>query len=137
MIGADLRNFIERVIDRQFISAEDVEVLREEILRSGLSSKAEVEALLALDRTVRADASWEPVLTALVVEFMVQGREPAGVVEHDDAAWLATVLDVGGPTRTAMGIAYAVLDRSRTVGAALLDFIVRGRHLERQQGLAA
>jgi hypothetical protein len=137
MIGADLRSFIESALDRQFISAEDVRLLQKDILSAGLSCKAEAEALLALDRAVRSDASWEPVLTSLVVDFVVQGRGAAGTVEHDDALWLATVLDVGGPTRTAMGIAYAVLDRSLNVGAALLDFIMRGRHLERQQGIAA
>lgn len=137
MMSADLRHFIESAIDRQFISASDVQMLQNDVLKHGLSSKREAESLLALDRSVAADESWGPFLTSLVVDFVVRGREPEGVIEHDDCLWLATVLDVGGPTKTAMSIAYSVLDRSLNVGAALLDFIMRGRHQERQQSIAA
>ncbi|MCB8823413.1 hypothetical protein [Microvirga rosea] len=137
MMSLDLRQFIESAIDRQFISADDVQALKGHIAKDGLGSKTEVEALLALDRTVPADASWLPAVTSLVADFVVHGRQPAGSVEHEDALWLATVLEVGGPTRTAMAIAYAVLDQAAHVGAALLDFIMRGRQQEREQSIAA
>jgi hypothetical protein len=137
MMSTELRYFIESAIDRQFISANDVQKLQNDILKHGLSSKREAESLLALDRSVAADGSWGPFLASLVVDFVVRGREPEGIVEHDDSLWLATVLDIGGPTKTAMSIAYAVLDQSMNVGAALLDFIMRGRHQERQQSIAA
>ncbi|MBZ6079263.1 hypothetical protein [Microvirga puerhi] len=137
MISAELRHFIESAIDRQFISADDVHTLQNIVADRGLSTKSEAEALLALDRAVAADPSWTQMLTGLVVDFVVDGRAPAGMVEHEDALWLATVLDVGGHTRSAMEIAYAVLDRSMNVGAALLDFIMRGRQQEREQSIAA
>jgi hypothetical protein len=36
-----------------------------------------------------------------------------------------------------MAIAYAILDEAQHVDAALLDFIMRGRHWARLQNLAA
>jgi hypothetical protein len=137
MIKNNLRDFIETVIDSKHISADDVKQLQRDILQDGIMSRLEAEALLALDRTLDADAAWGPALTALIVEFVVWGLRPTGMVTSDDAMWLATALDVGGPTETAMNIAYAILDESQHVDAALLDFIMRGRQHARLQRLAA
>jgi hypothetical protein len=137
MIKNDLRDFIENVIDNKHISADDVKQLQRNILEDGIVSRLEAEALLALDRTLDADATWGPALTAFIVEFVVWGQRPTGMVTSDDAMWLATALDVGGPTETAMNIAYAILDESQHVDAALLDFIMRGRQHARLQRLAA
>ncbi|MGO4573686.1 hypothetical protein [Microvirga sp. 2TAF3] len=137
MINAKLREFIESVIDSKSISADDVKRLQRDVLADGIASKSEAEALLALDRSAEADATWGPALTALIVDFVVWGRRPTGTVDNDEAHWLATALDVVGPTGTALAIAYAVLDEMRHVDAALLDFIMRGRQQERQQRIAA
>jgi hypothetical protein len=137
MIKNNLRDFIETVIDSKYISADDVKKLQREILEDGIMSRIEAEALLALDRSLDTDASWGPALTALVVDFMVWGMRPTGVVPGDDALWLTTALDVGGPTETAMNIVYAILDETQHVDAALLDFIMRGRQHARLQSLAA
>jgi hypothetical protein len=71
------------------------------------------------------------------VDFMVWGLRPTGVVPGDDALWLTTALDIGGPTDTAMNIVYAILDETQHVDATLLDFIMRGRQQARLQSLAA
>jgi hypothetical protein len=137
MINSRLQDFIDRVIGRNHISAEDVKHLHREVLPSGIGSKIEAEALLALDRTLGADESWNASLTSLIVNFVVRGLRPNGVVSNDDAMWLTTALDVGGPSHTAMAIAYAILDEAQHVDTALLDFIMRGRHWARLQNLAA
>jgi hypothetical protein len=137
MIKNNLRDFIETVIDNKYISADDVRKLQRDILEDGIMSRLEAEALLALDRTLDTHESWGPALTALIVDFMVWSLRPTGVVTNDDAMWLTTALDVGGPTGTAMNIAYAILDETRNVDAALLDFIMRGRQYARMQRVAA
>jgi hypothetical protein len=137
MIKNNLRDFIETVIDNKYISADDVKKLQREILEDGIMNRREAEALLALDRTLDTHESWGPALTALVVDFMVWSLRPTGVVTNDDAMWLTTALDVGGPTETAMNIAYAILDETQHVDAALLDFIMRGRQHARMQRMAA
>lgn len=137
MIKNNLRDFIETVIDAKYISGDDVKKLQREILEDGIMTRLEAEALLALDRTLGTHESWGPALTALIVDFMVWSMRPTGVVTNDDAMWLTTALDVGGPTETAMNIAYAILDETHHVDAALLDFIMRGRQYARMQRMAA
>ncbi len=137
MIKNNLRDFIEAVIDNKYISAEDVKKLQREILADGIMTRPEAEALLALDRTLAAHESWAPALTALIVDFLVWSLRPTGIVTNDDTLWLTTALDVGAPTEAAMNIAYAILDETRHVDAALLDFIMRGRQHARLQRMAA
>lgn len=137
MMRNNLRDFIDGAVDRNFISADDVKKLTGEILEEGITSRLEVESLLALDRMIEAEESWGTALTKLVVEFVVWKRAPHGVVSNDDALWLATVLEVSGPSRNAMNIAYAILDEAGYVDVALLDFIMRGRQQARQSLMAA
>jgi len=137
MLKDNLREFIDSAAERNFISVDGVKMLTGELLEAGITSRLEVESLLALDRIVEADESWGPVLTKLVVDFVVWKRAPSGVVSGDDALWLATVLEVSGPSRNAMNIAYAILDEAGYVDVALLDFIMRGRQQARQSLMAA
>lgn len=137
MMKDKLRDFIEGVTASNIISDGDVTKLQREILDGGIGSRLEVEALLDLDRAVDAAESWGPALTKLVVDFVVWRMPPGGVVSNDDALWLATVLDFGGPTKNAMNIAYAILDEAGYVDVALLDFIMRGRQQARLSQMAA
>ncbi|HZH10167.1 MAG TPA: hypothetical protein VEZ24_07350 [Microvirga sp.] len=137
MLKDSLREFIDGATERNFISADDVKTLTSEVLAEGITSRLEVESLLALDRMVEAEEAWGRALTKLVVDYVVWKRAPHGVVGNDDALWLATVLEVSGPSANAMNIAYAVMDEAGSVDAALLDFIMRGRQQARQSLMAA
>jgi hypothetical protein len=136
MMQDQLRDFIDRIADAQHVSDDDVKTLQE-ILDCGITSRLEVESLLALDRIASSSESWGCALTKLVVEFVVWKRMPHGVVTTDDAFWLATLLEVSGPSRNAMNIAYAILDEAGHVDVALLDFIMRGRQRARLSQMAA
>jgi hypothetical protein len=137
MIKDNLCEFIDQVANKRHISDDDVKRLQGEILTGGLVSRREAEALLDLDRSVEAAESWGPALTRLVVDFVVWSVPPTGVVGNEDALWLATVLEMGGPTKTAMAIAYAILEAAGHVDMALLDFIMRGRQQARLAQIAA
>lgn len=127
MINSHLGEFIDRVTDNARITADDVKQLRRTVLENGISSRREAEALLALDRIVEADASWGEALADLMVDFVVWGARPTGYVTAEDARWLSMALDGGGPTETALRIAYAVVEEAQQVDEALLTFILRGR----------
>jgi hypothetical protein len=137
MIKDSLREFIDRVANIRYIAEDDVNRLQREILTGGLVSRREAEALLDLDRSLEAAESWGPALTRLVVDFVVWGVQPTGVVGNEDALWLATVLEMGGPTKTSMAIAYAILEEAGHVDMALLDFIMRARQQARLAQIAA
>jgi hypothetical protein len=137
MMNDRLRDFIDSAIETRRVSDEDVRCLRDSILGAGITSRIEVESLLALDRAVEPDESWSAVLTKLVVDFVVWRRAPQGGVSNDDALWLSTVLEISGPSPNAMNIAYAILDAAGHVDVALLDFIMRGRQQARLSQIAA
>jgi hypothetical protein len=137
MMKDQLRDFIDRIIETNHVSDDDVKILQGEILEGGIASRIEVESLLALDRVVDAVESWGTALTKLVVDFVVWKRAPQGVVSNDDAFWLATLLEISGPSKNAMSIAYAILDEAGHVDVALLDFIMRGRQQARLSQMAA
>ena len=137
MIKDNLREFIERAAQCRYITDDDVQRLQREILTGGLVSRREAEALLDLDRSCEAAESWGPALTRLVVDFMVWSVPPTGVVGNEDALWLATVLEMGGPCKTSMAIAYAILEEAGHVDMALLDFIMRARQQARLAQIAA
>ena len=137
MIKDSLREFMDRVANGRYIAEDDVNRLQREILTGGLVSRREAEALLDLDRSLEAAESWGPALTRLVVDFVVWGVQPTGVVGNEDALWLATVLEMGGPTKTSMAIAYAILEEAGHVDMALLDFIMRARQQARLAQIAA
>jgi len=137
MIKDSLREFIDRVANIRYIAEDDVNRLQREILTGGLVSRREAEALLDLDRSLETAESWRPALTRLVVDFVVWGVQPTGVVGNEDALWLATVLEMGGPTKTSMAIAYAILEEAGHVDMALLDFIMRARQQARLAQIAA
>lgn len=137
MMKDQLRDFIDTITETNHVSDEDVKMLQGEILKDGITSRIEVESLLALDRSVDAAESWGPALTGLVVDFVVWKRAPHGVVSNDDAFWLATLLEISGPSPNAMNIAYAILDEAGYVDVALLDFIMRGRQQARLSRMAA
>ena len=137
MLKNSLRDVIDSAVECNFISTDDVKKLTGEVLGEGITSRLEVESLLALDRMIEAEESWGTALTKLVVDFVVWKRAPHGVVSNEDALWLATVLEVSGPSRNAMNIAYAILDEAGYVDVALLDFIMRGRQQARLNLIAA
>lgn len=137
MIKDSLRDFIDAAVEAKFIGADDVKKLTCEVLADGIMCRREVETLLALDRMVEGDESWGVALTKLVADFVVWKREPHGAVSNDDALWLATVLEVSGPSPNAMNIAYIILDEAGYVDVALLDFIMRGRQQARLGQIAA
>ncbi|WP_201862805.1 hypothetical protein [Microvirga soli] len=137
MLKDQLRDFIDSVTERGHVCNDDVAMLQDEILVEGIASRLEAESLLALDRIVTAVEGWGTVLTRLVADFVIWKRAPRGVVSNDDALWLATLLEVSGPSPNAMSIAYAILDEAGHVDVALLDFIMRGRQQARLSQIAA
>ena len=137
MLKDQLRDFIDSVSERGHVCDDDMAMLQGEILPEGITSRLEVESLLALDRMVTAVEGWGTLLTKLVADFVLWKRAPQGVVGTDDAFWLATLLEVSGPSPNAMSIAYAILDEAGDVDVALLDFIMRGRQQARLSQIAA
>lgn len=127
MIGHELREFVDRVMDRRAIDDEDVRVLQREILHESVSTREVFDVLIALDRAV-ADKSplFADVLVALSVDFAVWESRPTGMIDRDKAHWLVTTLSAGeGPTPLAQKIAFEIVREAERCDEALVSFALR------------
>jgi hypothetical protein len=93
MINSSLQTFANKVQEAGRISFGDVKRLKRDILPDGISSREEAELLLTLAQTVdRADRAFGDWLVAMMVDFVVWGMRPTGVIDGETAAWLAPFL---------------------------------------------
>ena len=99
MMDHELREFVDRVMDRRAIDEEDVKLLQRDILSDIVLTRDIVDVLVALDRAVPHSApAYADYLVALVVDFAVWESRPTGVIDRDKAHWLMTTLSAGeGP----------------------------------------
>ena len=127
MIGHELREFVDHVMDRRVIDDEDVRILQREILHEVVLTRDTIDVLVALDRAV-ADKSplFADVLLAFCVDFSVWESRPTGRIDRDKAHWLVTTLSAGdGPTPLAQKIAFEVVREAESCDEALVGFALR------------
>ena len=132
MIGHELREFVDRVMDCRAIDDEDVRFLQRDILVDGALTRDTVDVLVALDRAVpeRCEAFGD-YLVALVVDFAVWENRPTGVIDRDKAHWLMTTLSAGeGPTPTARRIAFEIVREAERCDETLLGFALEKGHAQ-------
>src|SRR5829696_6895027 len=101
MINSSLQAFVANAQQAGCISFGDVKRLQCDILPDGISYREEAELLLTLDQTVgRPDRSFADWLVAMMVDFVVWGMRPTGIVDAETAAWLALFLAEQRTTET-------------------------------------
>lgn len=127
MIGHELREFVDHVMDRRVIDDEDVRILQREILHEVVMTREIIDVLVALDRAV-ADKSplFADVLMALCIDFAVWESRPTGRIDRDKAHWLVTTLAASeGPTPLAQKIAFEIVREAESCDEALVSFALR------------
>lgn len=122
MIAASLRDFIDRILDFGEMDETDVALLRANICPQGIDSRAEADALIALDRLVDVPEAWGDFLVDVIVSFTRCQMTPAGSVPADFVSWLVSSLDTGRPTERAVRIASTVVVETRCVDEYLRRF---------------
>lgn len=119
------QHVVAAVRERGVITKHDVQKLRAAMFRDGAVSRAEADALLAIDRSVRSQA---PAFSALYVEaladYMVDSVPPAGYITADNADWLIAALAPHGSLTSdnQMELLVKVLDRARWAPRHLVVF---------------
>lgn len=124
MIGHELREFVDRVMDHRAIDDQDVKMLQREILDDVVVTRDVIDVLVALDRAVlKSCEAFGDYLVALTVDFAVWQNRPTGVIDRDKAHWLVTTLSAGeGPTATARRVAFEVVREAEHCDELLLSF---------------
>jgi hypothetical protein len=102
MNNETLEEFAKRMRDKARIGKYDVEHLQREVLPDGLTSRAEADLLIALDRDVpSAHFSWPGFFIAALTEFAVWRSGRAGYIDADKSRWLLGALAGAGATNRA------------------------------------
>ena len=97
MSKISLSEFAAKICEKNRVTFADLQRLQRDILPDGLVSREDAELLIGLDRSIaRADAGWTRFVVAAIVDFVVWGERPTGVVNEDTARWLAVALTGGG-----------------------------------------
>ena len=131
MSRASLREFISSVLARKRLRFGDLRRLQRDVLPTGITTREEAEALIALDQAVpKADVDWPGYLTTVVKGFVVSSGDPPGCVDAETTAWLVSQLSSSQP-RTALAIAREVVLDAKEVDAALLSFVESHRRKPR------
>ncbi|MGP9821639.1 hypothetical protein ACTZWW_16610 [Salinarimonas sp. NSM] len=132
MIDQALREFADNICENRTMTLEDVARLRTIALEVGIATREEADVLIALDRTVkRADEAaaqaWSELFASLVVDFVVWGARPTGVVDSGLARWLVTSVNAcGGPSENARRAVAQMVREAHRVDETLLVFVMRG-----------
>jgi hypothetical protein len=93
MTDVSLEELAARIRAKGRIGKYDVQAMEREVLKEGLTSRAEAEVLIALDRAVGSvHFSWPAFFAATLAEFAVWGSGRAGYIDADKAQWLLPLL---------------------------------------------
>ena len=127
MSNTALQAFIGKVLATRRLLYADLQRLQRTILPDGIATRAEAEALIALEGVLdRIDEGWSGYLAnALSAFVLVRPRGRAGTIDRDAASWLVEALRTL-PSKTAVAIAREVSLQATHVDGALLTFVGKG-----------
>ena len=99
------------------ITADDVQLLRGEVFRDGIVTRAEAESLFALHASCRdQSADWPRFFVEAVTDYIVHQEKPHGYISEDNADWLIRAISRDGMVDTAaeMELLVTVLEKARS-----------------------
>jgi hypothetical protein len=123
MTMISVQQFCNHAVSAGTISAEDLLVLKREVLPEGLMNREDADLLIALERAVIGSEAFADFLVASVVDFAVWGERPTGYIDRDVAAWLAaTLTGRDGPSPVGARIAMEVVREAEGSAESLMVF---------------
>ena len=122
-MSSTLRDFASAAVQSKRIRFGDLRRLKRDILPARITTREEVEVLIALDAVIeRADREWRSYLIPTVRDFVVWGLSPVGRVDRQKAEWLVAVLSSGVARKTARILAHEVAREAHHVDDTLVIF---------------
>ncbi len=113
---------------RSKVTPEDVQMLRGEVFRDGVVTRAEAEALFAVDNSCTDKCpEWTEFFVEAIVDFIVHQEEPEGYISADNAKWLVRTISSDGMVGTEgeMEILVKVLEQAKSSPASLSAYALR------------
>jgi hypothetical protein len=116
MSKMSVSEFATKIQSKNRICFGDVQRLQRDVLPDGITSREEAEMLIGLDREVpKIDSDWALWLIPAIVQFVVWGARPTGVVQEETVKWLVSALAGDGvppATRMARHIAREIAEEA-------------------------
>jgi len=99
MSKTSLEEFAEAILEKGRIGKYDVQALQQEVLSQGVTSRAEADLLIALDRQVGSvHFSWSAFFISSLTEFSVWQMGRPGYIDEEKSKWLVPALGGEGAT---------------------------------------
>lgn len=105
-------DWARQLFDAGRVTAADVRQLRFRQFPLGLPSRADAEALFALDRALLDKAAdWADLVSELLTDHLIWGERPTGTLTHDGANWILDETD-RQPTSAGLATLVALIDEA-------------------------
>lgn len=117
-----------RVAQDGDVTAEEILSLRQLGWGDGKIYREEAEAIFEINRTIRQPSSeWVDFFVEAISEFVLNGTEPRGMCNDDEARWLIGALDHDGKidSMAELELMVRVIERARNVPDFFKDYVLR------------
>ena len=132
-----VQQFCNHAVSAGEISAEDLLVLKRQVIPDGIADREEADLLIALERAVAAQEGFADFLVAAVVDYVVWGERSTGYVDREAAAWLSASLSGRtGPSPVGARIAQEIVREAQGSAEALTAFALEANRWIREPSAA-
>ncbi len=133
MITISVEQFCNHAVSAGEVSAEDLLVLKREVIPDGITCREEADLLIALDRAVPASDGFADFLVAMVVDYVVWGERSTGYVDRETATWLAaSISGRNGPSPVGARIAQEIVREAQGSAEVLTVFALEANRWIRE-----
>ncbi len=116
------------LVSKGRITPDDVLMLRRDVFKDGVVSRAEAEALFATDMSCKDKcAEWSEFFVEAISDYLVNQEAPQGYVSEENAAWLVRAISRDGvvDNRTEMELLVKVIEKAASAPDTLSAFALK------------
>lgn len=128
MGGLQMNNQLNALRNKQSITDEDVLMLRRDVFSDGVVSRAEADALFALDGAVSDKSkSFVSFFVEAVTDYLIMVEAPKGYISQQNADWLIASISADGVVETAseLEVLMRCMEKADSMPAELSAFALR------------
>lgn len=118
----------ERVAEDGAVSPAELQDLRQLGWGDGKIHREEAEAIFAINRSLNARSDeWVDFFVEAISEFVLNGSEPRGMCDEDEAKWLIGALDHDGKldSMAELEVLVRIVEKARNVPELLKHYALR------------
>ena len=108
------------------VSPEEMLALRRLGCGDGVIAREEAEAIFVINRSLNeTSGEWVDFFVEALGEFVLNGSEPRGMCDDEEAQWLIGALDADGRLETELELLVRVIEKARNVPDSLKHYALK------------